>query len=168
MSGKRNSYAANFKLQVIAFAESCNNSMAARHFSINEKQVREWRKRKLEIAEMPKAKKAARGSRPMFYELERRLVDWIQESRMNGLIITRTAIRIRAVNLIKMPEFAENKPADFVASVGWCNRFMNRHNLCVRARTKLSQKLPSELENKIESFQRHIIHLRKKFNFDLA
>ena len=40
MAGKRNSYTAKFKLQVIAFSESTNNSMAARYFSINEKLVR--------------------------------------------------------------------------------------------------------------------------------
>ena len=55
MSKKRNSYTANFRLLVIAFSESSNNSMAARHFSVNEKQVREWRKRQGEIAEMPKS-----------------------------------------------------------------------------------------------------------------
>ena len=45
MSGKRNSYAANFKLQVIAFAESTNNSMAASRFSVNEKLLRDWREK---------------------------------------------------------------------------------------------------------------------------
>ena len=45
MSGKCSSYMANFKLQVIAFDKSSNNSMAAHHFSVNEKQVREWRKK---------------------------------------------------------------------------------------------------------------------------
>lgn len=168
MSGKRRSYTANFKLQVIAFAETYNNSMAARHFSISEKLVRDWRKIRKEIAEMPKGKKAARGRRPMFDALEKRLVGWIQESRMDGLIVTRTAIRIRALNLLKTPEFAQNKPSNFVASVGWCNRFMNRNNLCIRARTKLAQKLPFQLENKIESFQRYVINLRKKYNFELS
>ena len=39
MSGKRNSYTANFKLQGIAFAESINDSMAFRHFSVNDKNL---------------------------------------------------------------------------------------------------------------------------------
>lgn len=142
--------------------------MAARHFSINEKQVREWRKKRCELQNMPKSKKAARGRRPMFPALEEKLARWIEESRISGLIITRTAIRIRALNLMKQPEFVQSKPANFVASVGWCNRFMNRHNLCIRARTKIAQKLPSELENKIESFQRQIIKLRKEYGFDLS
>ena len=38
-SGKCTSYIANFKLQMIAFAKSSNNSMAACHFSVNNKQL---------------------------------------------------------------------------------------------------------------------------------
>ena len=49
MSCKRNSYPANFKLQVIAFAETPNNSMATRRFSVNEKQVRNWGKKQNDL-----------------------------------------------------------------------------------------------------------------------
>ena len=38
---------------------------------------------------------------------------------------------------------------------------MNRHGFVIRTRTKISQKLPCELEDKIVSFQRHTITLRK-------
>ena len=168
MSSRRNSYTANFKLQVVAFAETTNNSIAARRFSVHEKQVTEWRKKQNALSEMPKAKKAACGRRPMYPELEGKLASWIEESRSEGLIITRTAIRLRALKLIKTPEFAEKKPSDFVASVGWCTRFMSRQKLCVRARTKLAQKLPSQLENKIEVFQRYIIQERKRHDFELS
>ncbi|GIY69360.1 HTH CENPB-type domain-containing protein [Caerostris darwini] len=125
MSGKRNSYTADFKLQVIAFAEKHNNIVAARHFSVNEKQVREWRKKRLELEVIPKSKKASRGHRPMFHALEEKLAAWIQESRMNGFMVTRSAIRIMAMNMLKQSEFAQSNPVNFVASVGWCDRFMN-------------------------------------------
>ena len=39
MSGERNTYTANFRLQMIAFAESTYNSMAARRFSVNDKKL---------------------------------------------------------------------------------------------------------------------------------
>ena len=54
MSGKCNSYAANFKLQVIAFVESTNNSMAMRRFSVNEKQRRDWKKKQDDLSKMQK------------------------------------------------------------------------------------------------------------------
>ena len=79
-----------------------------------------------------------------------------------GVIITRTAIWIRALNLMKTPEFASKKTANFVASSGWCNQFMNPHNLCIRAHTKLPQKLPSQLENKVEAFLQHFIQLSRR------
>ena len=132
MSWKHNSYTANFKLQVIDFAESLNNSMAARHFTVNKKQIWEWRKRQREIAETPKSKKVD-GRRLMFDALEKRLADWIQKSRLNGHIVMRTAVQIRMFNLVKMPEFVVKEPADFAASIGWCNSFMIQHILCVRA-----------------------------------
>ena len=42
----------------------------------------------------------------MFDALEKRLVDWIEESRLNGHIVKCTAIQIRGLNLVKMPKFA--------------------------------------------------------------
>ena len=44
--------------------------MAGRHFSINEKLVRDWWKKQNDLFEKPKGKKAARGRRPMYPELE--------------------------------------------------------------------------------------------------
>ena len=58
-------------------------------------------------------------------------------------------------------------PPNFVASAGWCTCFMNRNNLCLRQRTKISQKLPKDLEEKINSFQKFIIKQRKETTFEL-
>ena len=120
MSGKLNSYTANFKLQVIAFSESTNNSMAVRSFYVNKKLVRDWRKKQNDLSEMSKGKKAAHGRRPMYPELEERLAAWIEELRLQGLIITCTAIRIKGLKLLKTQEFADKKPSDLIASLWWC------------------------------------------------
>ena len=42
----RKTYTANFKIQVIEFAKINENRLASRHFSVNEKQVRNWKKDK--------------------------------------------------------------------------------------------------------------------------
>ena len=45
---------------------------------------------------------------------------------------------------------------------------MERHGLTLRQRTNLSQKLPADLEAKVDSFQRFIIKLRKHHNYELG
>ena len=104
----------------------------------------------------------------MFPKLEESPASWIEKLCSQDLIVTCTAIQVRALNLIKTPEFADKKPSDFVPSVGWCNHFMSLHKFCARARTKLNQKLPSQLEDKVEVFQWYIIQVRKKLDFDLS
>ncbi|BFZ08023.1 hypothetical protein BsWGS_11062 [Bradybaena similaris] len=165
---KRTAYATGFKLKVIAFVEQSNNCMAARHFTMNEKQVREWRKKRLELSLLPVGKKAARGRKALFPALEETLAQWVMLSRQSGLIVTRTSIRIRALTMLKDPAFQSLKPVNFVASSGWCSRFMDRFDMCIRTRTKLAQKLPKELDTKVESFQRYVIQLRKKYDFELS
>ena len=96
---------------MIASTESSNNSMIACHFSVNKKQFEGGEK-----AQMPKWK-AACGHQLVFDALQKRLADWIQELRLSSHIVTCTALRIRMLNLVKMPKIAVKKPADFVTSV---------------------------------------------------
>ena len=86
---------------MVAFAESTNNSIAARRFSVNKKLVRDWGSKQNDLSEMPKSKKAVSGRRPMFPKLEERLSPWLEELCLEGLIITCTTIHISAPNLIK-------------------------------------------------------------------
>ena len=45
---------------------------------------------------------------------------------------------------------------------------MSRHKFCMRARTKFTQKLPSQLEDKVNVFLWYIIQMCKKHDFDLS
>ena len=49
MGPRRKCYDLNFKLRVIEFAESHSAVQTASAFNINEKQVREWKKRRDEL-----------------------------------------------------------------------------------------------------------------------
>ncbi|CAM5118805.1 unnamed protein product, partial [Eretmochelys imbricata] len=165
---KRSAYHAAFKLKVVEYAEANNNCAAAREFCINEKQVREWRKNKTTLKDMPRSKKKCPTRCASFPELEKDLNNWVVECRQNGYIVTRTGIRLRALQMSKDDKYKSVKPSMFVASAGWCTRFMNRHSLCLCQRTKIAQKLPRDLEEKIESFQRFIIKYRKEYAFELS
>lgn len=163
---QRSSYDASFKLRVVEAAEGSNNSAAARQFGVSESTIRDWRKLKNELIIMPPHKKACRGLSSANPELEKALFEWVSEHRNNGYAVSRTSIRLQALRLKKSGEFSSS--ANFVASAGWCTRFMERHGLTLRQRTKLSQKLPKDLENKINSFHRFVIELRKRHNYDLG
>ena len=84
-----------------------------------------------------------------FPELETELNEWILELRQNGIIVTRTSIRLRALQLKKSDKY-KNMPGmlTFFASAGWCSRFMERHSLALRQKTKIAQKTPRSIRRK--------------------
>ena len=55
-ASKRASYTAAFRLKVIETAEKCGNRVAGREYSVNEKLVRDWRKKKAELEALPRAR----------------------------------------------------------------------------------------------------------------
>ena len=57
---------------------------------------------------------------------------------------------------------------DFTGSPSRCFKFMKRNNLCMQAKTKISQKMPVEYEDKIIEFHRFIINARKQEKFELS
>lgn len=164
---KRRSYTAKFKLEVASYAESTNNCVASREFGVNEKMIRDWRKKVHLLKKIPKSKKALRHGSASFQELEKVLSDWIIDNRRQGYVVSRTAIRLRALRLAKDEKFAPVNNS-FRASQHWCTRFMNRYGLCLRRRTKISQKMPSDLEEKIMNFQKYVIEKRKITNFEMS
>ena len=65
-------YSASFKLQVVKFAsDNSNNSAASRKFGIDEKLVRD------------------RGRKCQWPELEKKVVEWVEENRKSGLAVTK-------------------------------------------------------------------------------
>ena len=52
---KRMSYTVSFKLKAVELAEATSNWKAGKELGINEKLVRYWRKKKMELVELPKA-----------------------------------------------------------------------------------------------------------------
>jgi transposase-like protein len=163
---KRFSYDAATKLRIIKFAEEKNNCAAAREFGVAESNVRLWRKQKSQIQKMPKTKQASRGKQALYPEMERDLVTWVEHQRNDGYIVTCLHLRLQARKIMKDPKYGV--PATFKASNGWCQRFMKRHCLSVRQKTKISQKMPDELEDKITNFQRFVIDLRKVHHFEIS
>ncbi|KAK0141223.1 Pogo transposable element with KRAB domain [Merluccius polli] len=76
--------------------------------------------------------------------------------------ITRAVIQLKALEIAR-----ELNITGFKASLGWCRRMMRRNGLALRRRTSLAQHLPSDFGEKLLSFQRFVINLRKKHSYPL-
>lgn len=149
----RRSYEAAFKLRVVAHAEAINNNKATgRHFGIPEKSVREWRKEKIVLEQMPKTRKTLRGRKPSNPELEKVLADWIIKCRQNGINVTKHKIRSRAVKLLnESTSSKESTTSTMSASNSWCTRFLQRHSLKLRKRKTVVQEQTETVEEKFDS-----------------
>ena len=164
MGKVRQSYTAKEKLKVIAYAEAHGNRAAGREFTVDESNVRAWRKQKDRLQKLPKTKMADRGSSAHFPAIEKELLPWVNDRRQQGLSISTTELRLKALNIAKNTENAQQ----FKASIDWCYGFMKRHDLSIRRRTHISQKLPEDVDDKLTQFQSFVIKQRKRHNYPLS
>lgn len=160
MPSKQMKYTAKFKFQVVKFAKETNNCTASWEFCVNEKLVRDWRKQIEKLKCMPKNKCSNHGKKCQWPELEDKLIVWIEEQRQSGYIMTRNMIRFKALVMTD-----ELNITGFQASNNWCTRFLARNNLALRQKTKIAQKLPIDLEEKIVDFHHFVL---KKGNYELV
>jgi hypothetical protein len=112
---------------------------------------------------MPRSKTADRGSSAHFPELEEELLQWITDCRLQGYGVSTAKLGFKGLHLAK-----KTNNANFRASLAWSYAFLKRHNLSIRRRTHIAQKLPSDYEDQLTKFQSYIIGLRKKTNYDLS
>ena len=132
---KRMKYSASFKLQVVKFAsDNSNNSAASRKFGIDEKLVRDWRRKIDNIKSLLKTKCADRGRKCQWPELEKKVVEWVEENRKSGLAVRRNLIRLHAKKTAQQMNID-----NFLVSSGCCTRFMKRNKPVLHQKTKISQ-----------------------------
>ena len=164
MSGKRNKYTLQFKLAVISFFHLLktltilldeNMELIKSLSGTGEKQFLDYWKCQKKCAD--------RGKTANHPEIEKALADWVQESRQDGYIVTGGVISVKALKLAKQTGIRDLK-----ASACWCTRFMKRHDFVLRQKTKIAQRLPRELDDKITSFETFVIRRRQANEYALA
>ena len=163
---KRQSYTVSDKLRIVNFVEQHGNRAAEREFGVSESNVRLWRKSKENLEKMPRLKRANRGKKAAWPELEVDLLEWITEKRNNGLAILPSLVRLKALDMAKNEKYGIPE-GQFKAGNHWCQRFMKRNGLSLRQKTTLAQRLPDDYEEKIVRFHRYIIDLRKEHSYPL-
>ena len=82
------------------------------------------------LKKMPTYKRAIRGRPRKYPHLEKKIKDWVLENMQEGIIVTPKAIRFHALQ-----ESRKLGICEFMASEGWCTRFMNRNNLVLMKKT---------------------------------
>lgn len=97
-------------------------------------------------------------------EIDRRVCEYTTEKRNDGMPITRAIIQLKALEIAKELKIPTT---DFKASLGWCGRMMRHNELSSRCRTSLARHLPSDVREKLLSFQCYVINLRKKHSYPL-
>lgn len=155
MPPKRKSYSADYKLRVVKYAAENGNRAAERKFGVSEKLVRDWRKAEATLTAMKATKKANRGLKARWPELEERVHRWVLEQRAAGRGLSTVQLRLHAQVVAKAMNIN-----DFAGGPSWCYRFMQRNRLSIRARTTMCQKQPADFQAKVDSFcefiQKHV------------
>ncbi|XP_054649836.1 uncharacterized protein zgc:113149 isoform X4 [Dunckerocampus dactyliophorus] len=145
MAKKRKSYCADYKLQVVKYAAENGKREAGRKFGVNEKLVRDWQKAELSLTAMKKTKKANRGLKARWPELEERVHRWVLEQRAAGRVLSTVQLRLHALVVAK-----EMNINDFTGGPSWCYRFMHRNRLPIR------ETRPEDVQAKIDSFREFV------------
>ena len=165
-AGKKiNSYSTEFKLEAVRFAVECNsNYKAAKKF--DRKRIREWRanQSKLESASCKRKRLDGAGRKPFDLDIEEVLLEWVHERRSNGFRVSRKMIRSKARFLHEEKCKEMELPPTFTASIGWVQKIMTRHGLCIRRKTTESQKDPEKLIDKLIAYVSQARRLRVKFS----
>ncbi|XP_037095214.1 DNA (cytosine-5)-methyltransferase 3C-like isoform X2 [Syngnathus acus] len=147
MAPNRKSYSAEFKLQVVNYADQLGNRPAGRMFGVSEKGVRMWRKAKVALTAMKKTKKANRGLKARWPQLEEQVHRWALEQRAGGRDLSTTELRLHALVVAKAMNIT-----DFLGGSTWCYRFMRRKRLFIETRTTLCPNQPADFQDKFDSF----------------
>ena len=128
---KKKKYDLKFKLSVIKFAEQNSGEAAARHFSVDPKGVREWRKRKAELQRLSeedgtRSRLRGGGRKKSSEELELRVCEWIHSMRARHRTVSRRMIRKKAKEIHATLSDGTDVDA-FAASAGWLDKFLQRN-----------------------------------------
>ncbi|CAB4429578.1 unnamed protein product [Rhizophagus irregularis] len=169
---QRTSYSLEEKLIVVKYTQENGRNAAAKHFNLDAPMVGRWIRQSSKWEEENKKKKRSEtpGRKAFYPEAEKILYSWIMEQRKKGFAVNYISIRLQMCKILKESSIQALYPAgeyEFQGNLSWINSFMKRFGLSLRRRTKISQKLPEDLEEKLDEFRRYIIRLRTLYNFDL-
>ena len=117
-----------------------------------------------------KKKKIGSGRKALYPKAEKVLYNWIIEQRKQGLAMNYVTIQNKMKEILRELSMIAlyNSIDDFKVSLRWLCLFLKRYGLVLRRRTKISQKLPEQTNELLESFNEFVINLRMEKSFEMC
>ena len=169
---KRTSYTLKFKREVVNYAKQHSKSVAANQFNLDISMIGRWVKASVNwtTEKNDKKKKIGSGRKALYPEAEKVLYNWIIEQRKQELAVTYITIQNKMKEILREPSMIAlyNSIDDFKVSLRWLRLFLKRYGLVLRRRTKISQKLPEQTNELLESFNEFVINLRMEKSFEMC
>ncbi|KAK9398934.1 hypothetical protein NXF25_013903 [Crotalus adamanteus] len=142
-----------------------NNCAAARQYGVIEKMVQDWKANEKALKSMPRSRCASRRGTSHWPELKKHVANMVNEHRQNSYVVTQNKIHLFALQWAKSNPDHSNR---FKATLSWHTRFLGKHNMALRQKTKIAQKLPADLDSKVNSFHQYVIQQRTKYGYALS
>ena len=98
---QRRKFDVKFKEQVLQYAREHSGVKAAKHFNVDPRQIRYWKKQQNELsgAEKSRARLSGGGRKKVSEDLETELIEWIHDMRQKHNRVSRKMIQIKAREL---------------------------------------------------------------------
>ncbi|GBB96818.1 hypothetical protein RclHR1_02840015 [Rhizophagus clarus] len=152
---QRASYSIEQKKEVVTYVRQRGRNEAARHFDLDKSMVGRWVKASESWTSEIKnnTMRVGSGRKAYFPEAEAKLYNWVIVQRKKALAVTFVTVRLQMFEILREPDMVAlygELANNFMATFRWLTAFMKRHNLALRRRTRISQKLPEQLEESLE------------------
>ena len=151
----------------MSHAVNHSNRAAASKFNIEPKRVREWRSvaEKFNTVKVNRKRLDGGGRNCLDAELEEEVACWVYSMRQKMLHVSRKMIMFKAKKIFDDKTTDPASRDAFVASRGWCEKFMRRHGFSLRRKTTTAQRDASYLIDRLVSFAMHARRLQCQYNF---
>jgi hypothetical protein len=164
----RKSYPASLKLDAIVTQKKPSNHAAARLFAVDHTQISRWRTKEEDLKKARQTnRRAGSGALPSYPLAEKLLKRWILNQRERGIGVMMSNFRwnyclpLILSNYILMLLTVSKLPIH-----GFKVLWIGVIYLSAGRRTKVSQKLPKDLHEKLCSFHEYIHSLQNNNNFE--
>ncbi|CAG8833297.1 414_t:CDS:2, partial [Gigaspora margarita] len=175
MKRQRNSYTVKEKHKAVELAHRTSNKFVAETYFLDLTMLGRWIKSFLQDNLFNKnSQSIGSGHHALFSEEEAQLYKWIIELHKEDLAVNYSSIKMKIAEIMKLSAgLAQDETKklainNFKFSQHWLSHYLKWYNLSLCRKTKITQKLLVDLEDKLLKFQQFVIHLHQKNDYPLG